>query len=220
MKRVLPYIALAVTVFFLMQGSQAPAYPKPAINRIAWELDFQHGLPTRIAVSLPGADAPKAFWFMTFSVTNNTKDEQTFLPIFDLVDDRGNIHHSDQNIPKEVFAAIKAREKIKLLEPLSKASGRVLVGPDQSHDSVAIWPEPLERMGTFSIFVTGLSGEAVWYKDGKETALKDADWIKTKPADAGQILRKTMQIDVQIPGDEFYQGRDKIVQKDERWVMR
>jgi hypothetical protein len=220
MKRFLPYVALVVATFFLIPSSGVKAFPKPSINHVSWELDFQHGLPTRVAVAVPGADAPKAFWYMTFSVTNNSKDEQNFLPVFDLVDDRGNIHHSDQNIPKEVFAAIKAREGKKMLEPLTKASGRILVGPDQAHDSVAIWPEPLERMGTFSIFITGLSGEAVWFKDGKETQLKDADWVKTKPEEAGQVLRKTLQIDIQIPGDEFYQGRDKVIQKDETWVMR
>lgn len=220
MKSLLSGLVVLALAFCLLPKSQVQAYPKPSINRISWELDFKHGLPTRIAVTLPGADAPKAFWYITFSVTNNTRDEQSFLPVFDLVDDHGNVHRSDQNIPKEVFNAIKAREKIKLLEPIAKASGRILVGPDQAHDSVAIWPEPLERMGTFSIFVSGLSGEAVWFKDGKETPLKDADWVKNKPEDAGQILRKTLEIDIQIPGDEFYQGRDVVIQKDERWVMR
>jgi hypothetical protein len=220
MKRLLSSLALLAAAFLLMRGTEVQAYPKPSINRVSWELDFKHGLPQRIAVTLPGADAPKAFWYMTFTVTNNTREEQSFLPIFDLIDDHGNIHHSNRNIPKEVFNAIKNREKIKLLEPLAKASGRILVGPDQAHDSVAIWPEPLERMGTFSIFITGLSGEAVWFKDGKVTPLNKADWIKTKQEDAGEVLRKTLQIDIQIPGDEFYQGGDKVIQKDETWVMR
>ena len=101
-----------------------------------------------------------------------------------------------------------------------EVSGRLLVGSDQAKDSVAIWPEPMERMGTFSIFVGGLSGEAVWYKNGQETPLNKADWVKNKPEDAGEILRKTLQIDIQVPGDEFYPGRDKVIVKGERWVMR
>lgn len=220
MNKILSCIALTLAFAVAYPPAKVHAYPKPSVNRVSWELDFTHGLPSRIAVTLPGADAPKAFWYMTFTVTNNTKEEQSFLPVFDLVDDHGNIHRSDQNIPKDVFTAIKAREKIKLLEPISKAAGRILVGPDQAHDSVAIWPEPLERMGTFSIFITGLSGEAVWFKDGKETPLNKADWVKTKQDEAGEILRKTLQIDIQIPGDEFYQGHDKVIQKDERCVMR
>jgi len=57
-------------------------------------------------------------------------------------------------------------------------------------------------------------------KDGKETPLNKTDWVNTKPEEAGEILRKTLQIEIQIPGDEFYQGRDRVIQKDERWVMR
>jgi hypothetical protein len=221
MKRLLPALAvLAAAIFCLQTGPRAQAFPKPSINRISWELDFTHSTPSRISVRVPGSDSPKAYWYMPFTVTNNTNDEQDFLPIFDMVDDKGNVHHSDQNIPKEVFEAIKRREGKKLLEPLSKVSGRLLAGPDQARDSVAIWPEPLDRMGTFSIFVTGLSGEAVWLKDDKATPLSKADWTKIKPEDAGTILRKTLEIQIQVPGDEFYQGHDPVINKGERWVMR
>lgn len=220
MKRLLACVALVAATFVLLRGERAGAYPKPSLNRVSWELDFQHGLPNRITVQSPGAASPTAYWYMTFSVTNNTSDEQPFLPTFELVDDKGNAHRSDVNVPKEVFDAIKKREGKKLLEPLAKVTGRLLVGPDQARDSVAIWPEPLERMGTFSIFVTGLSGEAVWFKDGQETPLNKTDWVKTKSGEAGQVLRKTLEIDIQIPGDEFYQGKDRVIEKDQRWVMR
>src|SRR5438105_6445961 len=221
MKRLLaPAAVIAIAVLLSINSSQARAYPKPSINKISWELDFRHAAPSRITVQTKGSDVPKAYWYMPFTVTNNTKDEQEFLPVFELVDDRGNVHRSDQNISPEVFEAIKAREGKKLMEPLGKVSGRLLVGADQAKDSVAIWPEPMERMGTFSIFVGGLSGEAVWHKNGQETPLSKADWVKNKPEEAGEILRKTLQIDIQVPGDEFYPGRDKVIAKGERWVMR
>jgi hypothetical protein len=220
MKRVLPYIALAVFTFACFHSPFASAYPKPSVARVSWELDFQPGTPTRIAVKVPGADAPKAYWYLPFSVTNKTSDEQQFLPVVELVDDQGKVHASDQNVPAAVFEAIKQREGKRFLEPLHKATGRILVGPEQAKDSVAIWPEPTERMGSFSIFVSGLSGEAVWYKDGKETPFRGTDWTKTKPEDAGMILRKTLELDYHVPGDEFYQGRDRVIKKDQRWVMR
>jgi hypothetical protein len=220
MKRLLTCVALAAALCLLINNQQARAFPKPSINKVAWELDFTHATPSRITVRVPGSDAPKAYWYMPFTVTNNTNDEQEFLPVFELVDDKGNVHRSDQNIPTQVFDAIKAREGKKLMEPLAKVSGRLLAGADQAKDSVAIWPEPLERMGSFTIYVTGLSGEAVWFKDGQETPLSKADWVKTKPEDAGNILRKTLQIDIQVPGDEFYQGRDIVLKKHEDWVMR
>lgn len=220
MKRLLPCVALLALLLGFSFSPAAQAYPKPAVDRISWELDFTHGNPTRITVQGAADAAPKAYWYMTFTVTNKTSEEQMFLPEFDLVDGKGKLHRSDKNIPSAVFDAIKEREGKKLLEPLSKVSGKILVGPDQARDSVAIWPEPVERMGSFSIFVTGLSGEAVWYKDGKETPLKKADWVKVKPEEAGEVLRKTLALDYQIPGDEFYQGRDVVILKKEEWVMR
>ena len=220
MKRLLPYVALAGAFSLLVWHSTVQAYPKPSLNKIAWELDFKHSTPSRIVVNVPGSAAPKAYWYMPFTVTNNTKEEQQFLPEIELVDENGKVNRSDRNIPKEVFNAIKVREGKKLMQPLREVTGRLLVGADQAKDSVAIWPEPMERMGNFSIFVGGLSGEAVWYKDGQETPLNKADWIKNKPDQAGEILRKTLQIDVQVPGDEFYPGRDKVIAKGERWVMR
>jgi hypothetical protein len=221
MKRLLPYVALAGALsLLLVRHSTVQAYPKPSLNKIAWELDFKHSTPSRIVVNVPGSPAPKAYWYMPFTVTNNTKEEQQFLPEIELVDENGKAHRSDRNLPKEVFNAIKVREGKKLMQPLREVSGRLLVGPDQAKDSVAIWPEPMERMGTFRVYVSGLSGEAVWYKDGKETPMSKADWVKTKPEDAGMILRKTLELEFQVPGDEFFQGRDVVNDKGEKWVMR
>ncbi len=218
--RTLSFVALSLAALLLIDAPRAAAYPKPSLNRISWEIDFTYSLPNRITVQTAGDAAPKAYWYLPFTVTNRTPEEQQFIPTFELVDERGNTHKSDQNIPTAVFEAIKKREAKKLMEPLGKISGRLLVGPDQARDSVAIWPEPIERMGQFSIFVTGLSGEAVWFKDGKETPLNKTDWVKNKAEEAGQVLRKTFQIDIHVPGDEFYQGRDAVHKKDERWVMR
>jgi len=214
MKRFLPLIALTAI------ASVALAYPKPSPHKISWELDLEHGQPTRILVQEPGGAAPKAYWYVTFTVTNNTKEDQLFLPVFELVDTKGNVHRSEKDVPKAVFDTIKIREGKKLMEPIGTVSGKLLVGSDQARESVAIWPEPMERMGTFTIFVTGLSGETVWYKDGKEVHMTQADWTKIKPEQAGEILRKTLALEYQVPGDEFFPGRDRVVLKSKDWVMR
>lgn len=220
MNRPLAYVAIAGLLSLALLNSRAQAYPKPSPHRITWELDFEHKAPSRIVVNVPGSYAPRAYWYLPFTVTNNSKEEQQFLPEIELVDEAGKVHRSDQNIPKEVFNAIKVREGKKFMQPLRDVSGRLLIGADQAKDSVAIWPEPMERMGTFTVFVNGLSGEAVWYKDGKETPLSKADWVKTKPEDAGQILRKTLALEFNVPGDEFYTGRDRVEEKSKSWVMR
>src|SRR6185503_20066026 len=196
MKRLFPFAFCASLLF---TAALVLAYPKPNPHKISWELDFQHGQPTRILVQEPGGSSPRAYWYLAYTVTNNTNEDQLYLPVFELVDEKGNVHRSDKDVPKAVFDTIKAREGKKLMEPIGVVSGKLRVGSDEAKESVAIWSEPMERMGTFTIFVTGLSGEAVWYKDGKETPMREADWVKVKPENAGEILRKTLALEYQVP---------------------
>jgi len=217
MKRLFP---IAFCASLLFTAALVLAYPKPNPHKISWELDFQHGQPTRILVQEPGGASPRAYWYLAYTVTNNTNEDQLYLPVFELVDEKGNVHRSDKDIPKAVFDTIKTREGKKLMEPIGTVSGKLRVGSDEAKESVAIWAEPMERMGTFTIFVTGLSGEAVWYKDGKETPMREADWVKVKPENAGEILRKTLALEYQVPGDEFFPGRDRVILKNKDWVMR
>ncbi|HTL27932.1 MAG TPA: hypothetical protein VL282_01875 [Tepidisphaeraceae bacterium] len=194
-------------------GTAQADYPKPSPYPISWELNFEHSKPKRIVVDVPGQSTPKAYWYLTYTVTNKTDKEQTFLPIFQLVTKEGQVIRSDKNIPAKVFEAIKSREHIKYLEPYTKVAGELRIGDDQAKDSVAIWEEPESKMGTFSIYIGGLSGESVFLKNEKGEQVKDADG---KPV----ILRKTLQLNYQIPGDEIRPGDDPVNEKDTTWVMR
>src|SRR4051794_14022674 len=188
-------------------------YPKPSPYLISWELKFEHSQPQRIVVKSPNEPAPQAYWFMTYTVTNNSDREQTFLPVFEMVTQDGKIIRSDNRIPATVFDAIKHQVKAKSLEPFTKIGGDLLIGEDQTKDGVAIWKEPMSRMGQFSVYVQGLSGEAVNLKDDEGKEVKTADG---KPV----ILRKTLQLNYFIRGDEVYPGEDEVNANPEQWVMR
>lgn len=192
--------------------ARAGTYPEPSKYPLSWELKFKHGTPKRIAVTLPDKGTV-AFWYLTFTVTNQTDKEQEFLPTFDLVTNEGQVIHSDFAIPEQVFLAIKSAEGNDLLERLPKMAGTIRIGDDQARDGVAIWPEPAPRMGAFSIFVGGLSGEFVVLKDDDGKPKLDAEGNPI-------ILRKTLEIDYVIYGDELYPDKDQVHFKGERWVMR
>src|SRR3954471_24751461 len=193
MKRTLVYPLVVIGLLgsaFLVRPLPAPAqttepsaFPKPSMYPISWELKFEHKTPKRIVVDLPGR-APQAYWYMTYSVTNSTDKERLFLPFFEMLTRTGKVVRSDNGVPAKVFDAIKSRENNRYLMPAAKIAGELRVGEDQAKESVAIWPEPDPRMGTFSIFAGGLSGESVILKDEKGQDVKDKD---------GQpvILRKT-----------------------------
>jgi hypothetical protein len=190
----------------------AGSFPVPSIYPKSWELKFEHGQPQRIVVDV-GEKSPKAFWYLPYSVTNTTGREMTFLPMFEFLTKDGQVIRSDDKIPSAAFNAIKAREKNRFLESQYSVGGALRLGPDQAKDAVAIWAEPAAELGRFSIFVSGLSGEFAFLKDAKGEEKKSPDG---KPI----ILRKTLQLNYLVRGDEVYPGEDAVNENAEIWVMR
>lgn len=205
----------ALVIFFSAYVSigRARDFPRPSVYPIAWELKFEHDKPKRIVVEVPGQTAPVAYWYLAYTVTNETDKEQLFLPVFELVTRDGRVIRSDQNIPKRVFDRIKEVERKQFLEPFTSVGGEIRLGEDEARDGVAIWVEPTARMGTFDIFVQGLSGETQPLNDekGQPVLAKDG-----KPI----TLRKTLQLTYQVPGDEVYPAQDRLLEKGSDWVMR
>ena len=195
-------------------------FPEPSSYPLSWQLDFTHSLPKRVVVEVPGQNTPVAYWYITYTVTNNSDREQTFLPGFDLLADDGRVIKGNFNIPQETFNSIRARERNKRLEPDTSITGKLRLGPAEARDGVAIWPEPMARMGHFSIFVSGLSGEAVTmkYVDGHYQHVTDAAELKNSKELV--VLRKTLQLNFFIRGDEVYPGEDEVNQAAETWIMR
>jgi hypothetical protein len=209
---------VASSAVLLAQDASAPArkepdlFPMPSRYPVAWEMKFEHGLPQRIVVDT-GGPSPKAFWYVTYTVTNTDKQERTFLPVLELLTKDGKVFRSDNKVAPQVFNAIKAREKDAFLETQYTIGGLLRIGPDQAKEGVAIWAEPDAEMGNFSIFVNGLSGEFTFLKDAQGTEVKGPDG---KPV----ILRKTLQLNYLIRGDAVYPGEDAVNENAEEWVMR
>ena len=224
-RAVAPLLTLSLCLAFAA-AARAGDYPEPSPYPISWELDFKHDTPRRIVVRVPG-QGNRAYWYMTYSVVNNTGEDRMFLPRFEMVTRDGKIHRSDKGVPLQVFEEIKRRERPRypFLEPHFKVSNTLRVGEDQAKDGVAIWPEPMTEMGNFSIYVSGLSGETVTLKmvDGKPVRVKpenSAQELKGVDEKDVVILRKTLQLNYVIYGDEVYPGLDEVNVRPQAWVMR
>lgn len=204
----------------------AADYPEPSPYPVSWELDFQHDRPKRIVVTIPG-QGNRAFWYMPYTVTNNTDEDRMFLPVFEMVTRDGKIIRSDKGVPLRVFEEIRRHERARypFLQPHYKVVDTLRVGEDQAKDGVAIWPEPMSEMGNFSIYVSGLSGETVTMKmvDGVPVRVKPENTaLELKGVDEKdvKILRKTLQLNYVVYGDEVYPGLDEVNVQPEKWVMR
>jgi len=64
------FLVFSICAAFAVCTARAD-YPKPSPYPISWELNFEHSKPKRIVVDVPGQSAPKAYWYMTYTVTNN-----------------------------------------------------------------------------------------------------------------------------------------------------
>ncbi len=223
----LPALA-AVVLCLALTGQAAPDFPTPSPYPISWELKFEHGTPHRISVDVNDAAVPRAYWYMTYTVTNEGDKEERFYPQTDLLTADGNVHKSDEKVPKKVFDEIRLATHNKFLEPYTSISGPIRLGPAEARDGVAVWQETVPRMEHFSIFITGLSGEAVIFKtvDGKLVKTDAADDLYSKDNEDDllkkglTILRKTLQLNFYIRGDEVYPGEDEVNKDGEDWIMR
>jgi len=201
--------------------SSAAAYPKPSPIPISWELTFRHGDPQRIIVQLPGEATPSVYWYMTYTVTNDADKsshfdpdldkERIFYPKFEMRTRDGTVIPSDDGINPVVFDAIKKREHNQYMERPTLIGGRILLGEDQARDSVAIWPEHDQRMGSFTIFASGMWGETAPATDSSGQPIKDA---------SGQpiMLHKTLMISYHVDGDATHFA--PIRKTGETFVMR
>jgi hypothetical protein len=198
-------VVLLFAAFTVVPAAALKAnFPEPSPYPTSWELDFEHSKPKRVVVQPENSSVPRAYWYITYTVTNNTDQEQLFLPAFELLTKDGRVIRNDKNIPASVFETIKKHEGSRFLQPAAMIGGELRIGPDQGKDGVAIWPEPTPEMGSFSIFVTGLSGETATVNVG----------------DKDVILRKTLQLNYFVRGDEVYPGEDEVNENPEQWVMR
>ena len=159
---------LAATI--LLAGIQQPPQEKPAVGSgpqpsptpISWELEFRYLSPRRIEVQLAGADEPEVYWYMLYTVVNNSSTTQYFYPTCELVAEDLRVIKTDMGISPIVFNAIKQRHKLThryLVHP-TKAIGELRTGEDYARESVAIWPAKELNVSSFDVYVAGLSGEA------------------------------------------------------------
>ncbi len=196
------------------------AIPKPSPVPVSWQLDIKFQDIKRIHVNIPG-EGEKTFWYMIYTITNNTGQDVVFHPEFELVTNTLQVIPAEINVAPEVFKAIKEKYKATYpwLENPLKIIGKILQGKDNARDSVAIWPDFDPKASRFDIYIGGLSGEVA--------AVPNPLFIKGK-SDPKKVppyfvLQKTMVIHYSVPSDPANRekvGASRTGQPDIEWVMR
>ena len=214
-------LRLAQATFALLGlhgGASGLAAPVPSLAPKSWDLDFEFFDPARIEVVLPGDDRPTVYWYLIYTVTNNSGREVLFYPQFDLVTDTLRVVHGGDNVSPTVFDAVKklhAKMHPFLAEPL-KVGGKLLQGTDNARTSVALFRDFDPQASKFTIFVGGLSGEIARVPN----PAFDSAAGESESNPAFFTLRKTLAIPYDLPGDPYTRRASVPVRGTREWVMR
>jgi len=219
MKRISKIIGLALATIVVGTGISF-GFPKPSPVPMDWELNFKFQDLKRIKITVPG-QKERTYWYMIYSVTNNTGQDVMFYPEITLVTDDLKVIPGMVDVDPEVFNAIKKQYKATYpwLEHPSKVIGKLLQGKDNTRDSVVIWPDFDVKASSIDVFVGGLSGEMLSVPNPMFVAGK-SDPNKVPEV---FVLRKTLVIHFALPTDPANRERINPSRKGQEpveWVMR
>lgn len=200
-------VALACLGLVVMLGSlRASGYPVPSPVVERWEFDFQPGY-LRLATLPTGANGEmEAYWYFTFTVTNNGSMDREYAPSFVMYDSEGELRAS--GAPPKATKAILELLDNPLIEDEISIGGTLRVGKANARSGVVIWPVESAAVDQVIIFVGNISGETA---------------VETDPLTGEKVvLRKTLALTYDTPGDVLPLLRQGGLPEpsDSLWIMR
>jgi hypothetical protein len=180
--------------------------PDPIPRR--WQLSIEPG-PLRIA-TVSTDDGPKAYFYLTYKVTNTSGGDLLFAPSFDLATNNGDVLRSGRDVPATVTKSLLDTLGNKYLEDQISIVGNLLQGEGNAKEGLVVWPANNLHLTDLEVYAAGFSGET------KSVETVDAKTGKTTKA----TVRKTLQIRYQTPGEIRDQGSKPFEVLEKRWVMR
>lgn len=188
-------------------GFSRPPEPDPLPKR--WQLDLDVG-PLRVASVDIEDEGSQLFYYLTYRVTNNSGQDLTFAPVFELGTDEGELFRAGKDVPRSVRQELLGRLNNPLLEGQISILGTLLQGKENAKDGLVIWPVGDIDVDEISVYAAGFSGETakVEFKDPKTGETKEV------------TLRKSYMVRYDLPGSLERRGATPIEAKAERWIMR
>jgi hypothetical protein len=183
----------------------AVAAPQPDPIPRRWELDVEAG-PLRATVVDDADGEPRAYFYLTYKVTNRSGQELYLAPLWELATDEGEIIRSGRNVTASVYEAIIERLRNPFMQDEIDIQGLLLNGREHQRQGVVVWPAENLGIDRVAVFGAGFSGETRSY---------------IRP-DTGEsvVLRKTLTLRHVVPG-EIDPGLNPTLERVEtQWTLR
>jgi len=184
----------------------------------SWQLDVKFYDPQRIDLRLPGDSQYTSFWYMVYEVTNSTGQDRQFFPSFRLLTGTLKVVEGGADIHPLVYDAVAGRHKdeFPFLAPPGKVAGPLLQGEANARASVAVFREFDPEADDFTVYAAGFSGEIQRlanpaFNAGKKESEDNPRFF---------ILRRTLAIRYELPGDATTRSKADPIRRTREWVMR
>jgi hypothetical protein len=186
-----------------------------------WTLDITYETPQPV-ISYGKDGEKQVFWYVIYTVTNNTGADRQYVPSFLLFTNNGVLTRA--GVHPEIFKKVQQERaaKYKFLENaadmVAVGNTKIHMGADNARTGMAIFSE-IDRAATkFTVFVEGLSGEYVERPDNR--SLKKPE--PTRPVENDKVirLRKTLALAYNFPGDKWWRNLDVPVFATKKWTWR
>ncbi|HOA74357.1 MAG TPA: hypothetical protein PLQ89_09865 [Phycisphaerae bacterium] len=210
--------ALVLCTASLAFGQTPATRPEPALASAAWNLHFKFHDPQRLSVVEPGQSEPTVYWYMLYTVENQSDQELFFYPEFQIVTDTMQVVTAGKDVSPEAYQAAFRRANDPLLLPPERIAGRILRGKDRARHGVAIWRDFDPKARGFTVHVAGLSGEVMRWKN----PAFNPDKAEGPSNQRYFLLRKTLAIPYTLPGSEASRATSipRRQPEGQKWVMR
>ncbi len=205
-RRTLALAAALLAFLAIVEGPAAIAAPEPEVVPRRWQLRVEPGDLRLCSIEVPG-EGLKAFFYLTYKVTNTTGEDRYFSPTFEIVTEHQQPVRSGRNVPPAVVQTILARTGNALLQDEISVQGPLLQGPENAREGLVIWPaDHLIAGGELHVFAGGFSGET------KTVARPDNG--------AAVVLRKTLMLRYEALGILDPTDGRPLRRLGERWILR
>lgn len=177
--------------------------PDPVPRR--WQLEIIPGTLRLTSMDVPGV-GPRMYLYMDYSVVNNSGEDLLFAPAFELANGEGEILRSGRDVPQSVTERVLASLQNSFAEDQISIIGTLLQGRENGKDGVVIWPVTDTNPERLTVYAAGFSGETAT--------------VEPPNSDVRFVLRKTLRLDFDSPGDLVGTRFESIPVREQSWIMR
>lgn len=166
--------------------------------------------PLRLATIPTPESGPRAYFYLTYAVTNNSGQDLLFAPTFELATDTGNVYRSNREVPLAVVRQILDNlENPFLLDEISMTD-TLLQGKENMKEGLVVWPAIEPKLEYVTVYAAGFSGETATIEIPKAGSREMVRYV----------LRKTGELVHWIGGEVNANTDDPLPRTRKRWIMR